>query len=280
LPATLLVEADGAAADGLHNLLLAGGHTVFLARDGMEALRLFYENDFDVALIGAPVQKLDSTELVRLLRTLSRIPILVLVHRRDPAFVIRMLEAGADDVLASSAPGEEVLARIRASSRRANHRPDAPEDQAVIETGDLVIDRAGRRVAKRGQSVPLSQTEYRLLEALAARAGHVAPHRFLLSTVWGEAFVDDKHYLRMYIGYLRAKLEDDASHPEYLQNEWGTGYRLALVPPRRVAREAGEGAAALHGDDADLVTVELGMRRGSGEPTLVGRQDGSPLTLA
>src|SRR6185295_19422553 len=131
-PATLLVEADGAAADGLHALLQAGGHTVFLARDGMEGLRLFYENDFDVALIGVPVQKLDATELVRLLRTLSRIPILVLVHRRDPAFVIRMLEAGADDVLASSAPGEEVLARIRASSRRANHRPDAPEDQAVI----------------------------------------------------------------------------------------------------------------------------------------------------
>jgi hypothetical protein len=103
----------------------------------------------------------------------------------------------------------------------------------------------------------------------------------LLSTVWGEAFVDDKHYLRMYIGYLRAKLEDDASHPEYLQNEWGTGYRLALVPTRRGVRDGGEVADPERVREPDLVTVDRGPRRGGAvEVGLVAVQDASPRTLA
>ena len=236
MPATLLVEADELVAEQLHALLRDGGHTVFVAQDGLEALRFFYENQFDVALVGMPVPRLDGTELVRLLRALSSLPILVLTHEQIPTLTIRMLEVGADDVLAKTAPGEEVLARVRASLRRATRRSEVPEEQAVIETGDLVIDRVRQRVTRGGRPVALSQTEYRLLNALAARAGTVAPHRFLLSTVWGDAFVDDAHYLRMYIGYLRAKLEDDPSHPEYVRNEWGTGYRLALVPVRAGTR--------------------------------------------
>jgi two-component system KDP operon response regulator KdpE len=116
----------------------------------------------------------------------------------------------------------------------------------MVQTGDLVIDREAKLVSKAGEQVSLTRTEYRLLDALAARVGQMAPHRFLLSTVWGDAFVDDTHYLRVYVGYLRQKLEDDPKHPQYLINEWGMGYRLAALPTR-----AEEGAAASAPASAD-----------------------------
>ena len=233
MPATLLVETDDALAEQLRNTLSAAGYSVILAQDGLEALRLFYDGQIDVALIGLPVLQIDGIELIRLLRTLSHLPILALLPASNSMLTVRALESGADDVVNKATPEDELLARIRASSRRAAQRPETPDEQAVVETGDILIDRINRLVTKAGRPITLTQTEYRLLDALAARIGHVAPHRFLLSTVWGDAFVDDTHYLRMYIGYLRSKLEDDPSRPQYLRNEWGTGYRLAQMPQKR-----------------------------------------------
>ena len=103
----------------------------------------------------------------------------------------------------------------------------APSTYAAYKAGDT--------------EVPLTPTEYRLLEALALRIGKVVPHRVLLSTVWGDEFVDDTHYLRIYVGYLRRKLEDQPAVPHYLINEWGTGYRLAMLP---VEAHPSEGPAA------------------------------------
>jgi two-component system, OmpR family, KDP operon response regulator KdpE len=123
-----------------------------------------------------------------------------------------------------------VVARLRATIRRYNRELELQADDAVVRTGALVVDRQSQRVSKCGIAVPLTRTEYRLLDALAVRLAQVAPHRYLLSTVWGEEYVDDTHYLRVYVGYLRAKLEDDPARPRYLVNEWGTGYRLALLP--------------------------------------------------
>ena len=88
-----------------------------------------------------------------------------------------------------------------------------------VASGAIVIDREAQTVTKHGEIVQLTRTEYRLLDALSARLGEVAPHRYLLSTVWGDAYVDDTHYLRVYIGYLRQKLEDNPSEPRYLLNE-------------------------------------------------------------
>src|SRR5262249_47985462 len=160
------------------------------------------------------------------------------------------LEAGADDVMPNRVAGEELLARIRATSRRATREVTPTPDQGLVRTGDLMIDRTKRLVTKAGRNVALSQTEYRLLDALASHVGRVAPHRFLLSTVWGDAFVDDTHYLRMYVGYLRAKLEDDPGQPTYLRNEWGTGYRLALLPVLDMGPTRPE-------IDLDTVSVEM-----------------------
>jgi two-component system KDP operon response regulator KdpE len=229
--AILVVDSTGRSSTALAQALRAAAYELIQAYDGLEALRLFYQRHPDVVLVGTQIPKLDALELVHVLRAISSAPILLLADVATVGATVRALDAGADDVVNRSTAEEEVLARIRASLRRATRRSPEPQNAAVVRTGDVLIDRPGRLVLKRGTAVSLTQTEFRLLDALASRLGQVAPHRFLLSTVWGDSFIEDTHYLRMYIGYLRTKLEDDPAQPRYLRNEWGVGYRLAAVPP-------------------------------------------------
>jgi two-component system KDP operon response regulator KdpE len=126
---------------------------------------------------------------------------------------------------------------VRAAVRRyrrpaADSRGDQP---TVVRTGSLVIDREAQLVTRQGQPVSLTRTEWLLLDALAARLGRVATHRYLLSTVWGEQYIDDTHYVRVYVGALRNKLEDNPAEPRVLATEWGVGYRLVVVPPEDAA---------------------------------------------
>ncbi len=201
------------------------------ALDGLEALRVAFEQQPDAMVIDVAIDEVDGLELVRMLRAASDIPIIAITPEGNPELSVQLLDLGADDVATYAAPSSEIVARVRATVRRAQRRtPSRPTDTVLVQTGDLVIDREAKIVTKFGAQVSLTRTEYRLLDALAARVGQMAPHRFLLSTVWGDAFVDDTHYLRVYIGYLRRKLEDDPKHPQYLINEWGMGYRLASLP--------------------------------------------------
>ncbi len=210
------------------------------ALDGLEALRVAFEQHPDAMVIDVAIEEIDGLELVRMLRAASDIPIIAIAPEGDPELSVKLLDMGADDVATYAAPSSEIVARVRATVRRTQRRPPARQtDTVMVQTGDLVIDREAKLVSKAGEQVSLTRTEYRLLDALAARVGQMAPHRFLLSTVWGDAFVDDTHYLRVYVGYLRQKLEDDPKHPQYLINEWGMGYRLASLPTR-----AEESAAA------------------------------------
>jgi two-component system KDP operon response regulator KdpE len=125
----------------------------------------------------------------------------------------------------------EFVARVRAAVRRHQREVEAATDGRVLRTGALIIDCDAETVTKHGEPVRLTRTEYRLLAALATHIGRVAPHRYLLSTVWGEEYVGDSHYLRVYMSYLRNKLEDNPAQPRYVLNEWGTGYRLAALAP-------------------------------------------------
>jgi two-component system KDP operon response regulator KdpE len=245
----LLVDSVGDSGTAVAEALHDAAYEVIHAHDGLEGLRFFYQRHPDLVVIGAPTPKIDALELVHVLRAISSAPILLLVDAGTTGLTVRALDAGADDVIGRPTDAEEVLARVRASLRRAT-QPVTITDQDIVRTGDIVIDRPGRTVLKRGAAVALTQTESRLLDALASRLGQVAPHRFLLSTVWGDAFVEDTHYLRMYIGYLRLKLEDDPAHPTYLRNEWGVGYRLAAVPP-------GSSATLNHGHGTPWAAAEV-----------------------
>jgi len=225
-----LVEARDDIRARIAQILRAEGYQVSEAADGATALRMVYEDQPDVALVDLGTDGVSGFDLIRILRAACSLPIVGLTTVDSSTEVVKALDAGADDLVATSCGAVELLARVRAAIRRHQRTDPRPASRRQIHTGALVIDRDMRTVRKHGIPVQLSNTEYRLLEALATRVGETAPHRFLLTNVWGEQYLNDVQYLRVYIGYLRNKLEDDPRNPQYLASEWGVGYRLARLP--------------------------------------------------
>jgi len=172
-------------------------------------------------------------DVVANVRTVSSAPVIVVGCVGTPAEMARSLEAGADDYTRPSAPTDEVDLRLRAIFRRmqANTPYKRPIADRLLRIGEIEIDQAGQLVKKRGNPVPLSPTEFRLLVTLAEHPGEVVPSRALIARVWGTQYASETHYLRLYVRYLRQKLEDDPSDPKYIVNRWGTGYALE-VPVR------------------------------------------------
>ena len=160
------------------------------------------------------------------LRTWSSVPVIVLSARVSEREKIRALDAGADDYLTKPFSVDELLARVRATLRR--HRQSGVDMGGAIEFGDVRIDLQDRRVTRAGRHVHLTPTEYRLLAVMAANAGRVVTNPQLLRAVWGPAHAENGHYLRIYMGHLRHKLEDDPAQPRYLITETAVGYRLLL----------------------------------------------------
>lgn len=165
----------------------------------------------------------DGTGFIREVRTWSSVPILVLSARVEERDKVRALDAGADDYVAKPFGTAELLARVRASLRRSRPPGDAG---ATITFGAVAVDLALRRVSRAGEEIHLTPIEYRLLTALIAHPGKVLTHRHLLREVWGPGFVEHNHYLRIYMGNLRHKLEADPARPEHLLTEVGVGYRF------------------------------------------------------
>jgi len=209
---------------------LAPEFSISEAADGLDAVRLVFAERPDAIVLDLRVPGITGFELIRVLRAACDIPIIAIGLADDAQTAVRVLDIGADDFIRRGGVQTELVARIRAVMRLYERQPSAAAPGRLIRTGALVIDRDARLITKHGVPVQLTRTEHRLMEALASRIGSVAPHRFLLSTVWGEACVDDTQYLRAYIGYLRNKIEDEPSRPKYLLNEWGIGYRLANLP--------------------------------------------------
>jgi len=162
--------------------------------------------------------------VTRRLREWSTTPIIVLSARGQETDKVEALDAGADDYLTKPFGTEELLARMRVALR---HRLRAGETaDTVFQAGELTIDLTARRVSLGDHDVRLTRTEYKLLELLVQHAGKVLTHRQLLKEVWGPAAVEQHHYLRVYMGQLRHKLERDPARPRYLVTETGVGYRL------------------------------------------------------
>ena len=166
----------------------------------------------------------DGIDFIRSLRTWSEIPIIVLSARTMEADKIAALDAGADDYLVKPFGTGELLARVRAQLRR---HPRANTDvQSVLEFGDVRIDLVRRTVERGGAALHLTPIEYRLLTHLASHPDRVLTHPQLLRAVWGPSHSEDTHYVRIYMGHLRAKLEADPSQPQHLITELGVGYRF------------------------------------------------------
>ncbi|QDL39205.1 two-component system response regulator KdpE [Rhodoferax sediminis] len=167
----------------------------------------------------------DGLDVIRDVRGWSGVPIIVLSARQDEADKVAALDAGADDYLTKPFGVGELLARVRANLRRPR-AAGAVESDPVFRFGDVAVDRQARRVTRGGAEVHLTPIEYRLLLVLVANVGRVLTHRQLLREVWGPSHAEQSHYLRIYMGHLRQKLELDPAQPRHLLTETAVGYRL------------------------------------------------------
>jgi len=200
---------------------------VLIATDGQEALRLFKEEQPDIVILDVSMPPPNGFEVCQRIRQHSSVPILMLTAREATVDKVRALDLGADDYLTKPFDHLELLARLRALLRRAA-QPSA-EGEADFSVDGLTLDFATHEVRLEGEVVALTATEYRLLEELVRHAGTALPHQLLLERVWGPEYVNDIHYIKVFIRRLRQKLRDDADKPRYIQTVWGIGYRF--VPP-------------------------------------------------
>jgi two-component system KDP operon response regulator KdpE len=216
------VDDDATLRSALGIGLRAAGHDVLVAADGRTALQAVREDRPDLVVLDLGLPDLSGIEVLRSLRTWSTTPVVVLSARAESTEKVEALDLGADDYVTKPFGMEELLARIRAAARRAG------SDVPVLEAGDLVVDLPARRVTKNGEVVRLTPTEWGLLEVLVRTPGRLVSQRDLLHEVWGPAYGTETHYLRVYVGALRKKLEDDPSAPRHLITEPGMGYRFEV----------------------------------------------------
>jgi two-component system, OmpR family, KDP operon response regulator KdpE len=201
------------------------GCRVISAANGREALERAREDLPDLILLDIMMPIMDGFEVLRRLREFSSVPVIVLTAKDDEDDRIRGLELGADDYIGKPFSQRELISRIRAVLRRHQIQPSLIQTSVQVDDR-LVIDFGKREVLVEGKPVPLRPTEYRLLYHLVQNAGWVMPHETLLAKVWGPEYRDESHYLRLYITYLRQKLEPDPTNPRYIFTERGVGYRF------------------------------------------------------
>ena len=221
----LVVEDDREIRAMLQAALGVEGFEVQSAVSVSEAAALVRHALPDVVLLDLGLPDGDGIELVRLVRKQHTTPILVITARHQETEKIRLLDAGADDYLTKPFSVPELLARVRVALR---HRGTALAPATTVhELDDLRVDLEARLVSVRGEPIHLTPTEFNLLARLVRSAGRVVTHRQLLTDVWGAEFTEHTHYLRLYMGQLRAKIEQDPAEPRHLLTETGVGYRLA-----------------------------------------------------
>ena len=223
-PVALLVEDDRSIRRFVRSALEAEGWRVREAetvRDGIAEARAARPS---LVIVDLGLPDGDGIELIAAVRQTSGVPILVLSARSEEEHKVRALDAGADDYVEKPFRVAEFLARVRAHMRR--HGAAAGANEGVVSIGDLVFDPVAHVVRKAGQEVHLTPIEFKLLGVLVANAGRVLTHRTLLREVWGASRVEHNHYLRVFMGSLRQKLEDDPAQPRMLVTETGVGYRL------------------------------------------------------
>lgn len=221
----LIVDDEPRIRDLVRMNLELEHYRVEEASNGIEALEKVRDILPDLIILDVSMPEMDGFETLRHLREVSTVPVIMLTVRQSEADKIRGLDLGADDYLAKPFSPPELLSRIRALLRRSLMAPPARKTRIVVDP-DLTIDFSRREVIVRGEKVVLRPTEYRLLYHLVSNAGRLLTHETLLSKVWGHEYRDESHYLRLYITYLRQKLEKDPAHPRYILTERGLGYRF------------------------------------------------------
>jgi two-component system KDP operon response regulator KdpE len=222
-PLILIIEDEASLRRFLVPTLANNDYQVLTAANGTDGLAMARTHNPDIILLDLGLPDLEGGKVLQSLRQWSRKPIIIISARNQEKDKVQALDLGADDYLTKPFGAEELLARIRVALR---HATQAVLDTPVLQCGALRLDLERREVTMDGVPVRLTPLEYRLLEALAQRAGKVATHAQLLNEVWGPVGAGQTHYLRIYMGTLRRKIEPDATRPRYLLTEPSIGYRL------------------------------------------------------
>jgi two-component system KDP operon response regulator KdpE len=226
MTSVLVIDDEASILRALRINLAARDYVVHTASDGTSGLRLASSDRPDVIILDLGLPDMDGAEVIRGIRGWSQVPIIVLSAREQEADKVAALDAGADDFITKPFGMDELLARLRAAARRAT---SATRDEPVVTTKDFTVDLAAKRVRLAdGTEVRLTPTEWEILELLARHRGRLVTAKQLLREVWGEQYMSETHYLRVYLAQLRRKLEPDSSRPVHLLTEPGMGYRFAL----------------------------------------------------
>lgn len=222
LPRLLIVDDEPAIQRFLTTALDNGEFSLYQAENGRAALTAAVAVKPDVILLDLGLPDMDGVDVIARIRQWSQVPIIVLSVRDRETDKVTALDTGADDYLTKPFGVGELLARIRATLRRSQ----PPSADPVYRIDELEVDLARRLVLLRGEEVGLTPTEYDVLRLLVTNAGKVLTHRQILKQLWGAAYLEQPHILRVNVSNLRHKLEKDASRPRYILTETGVGYRF------------------------------------------------------
>lgn len=226
----LIADDDPQILRALRITLTAKGYDVVTAMNGVQAIETAVDHHPDIYLIDLGMPQLDGIDVIEGIRGWSTAPILVVSGRAGALDKVEALDAGADDYVTKPFSIEELLARIRALTRRVTSQDSDP----IVTLGDVTVDLSSRNVIKttdtQSRQIRLTPTEWQVLELLIRNPGKLVTRQTLLTGIWGSEHITDTGYLRLYIAQLRKKLEPDPGEPRYLITEAGMGYRLLTEP--------------------------------------------------
>jgi two-component system KDP operon response regulator KdpE len=224
-PLVLVIEDEVQIRRLVKTSLVAHHYRYLEADQGKQALELAASHNPDLILLDLGLPDMDGLEVISELRTWTQVPIIVISARGQEDDKVRALDTGADDYVTKPFGSRELLARVRAALRHAR-RDSNGKSLSDVTVGELYVDIERRKVSIAGRDIRLTPIQFKLLSVLAKHAGKVLTHRQLLIETWGQAHASESHYLRVYMGQLRNKLEQDPAQPQYLVTEHGVGYRL------------------------------------------------------
>jgi two-component system, OmpR family, KDP operon response regulator KdpE len=222
----LVVDDEPQLTRVLRTGLTSRGYEVLTAADGVAGVAIFNTWHPDLVITDLAMPNMDGLELCRRIRAMSTVPIIVLSAKGEEKVKVEALDIGADDFVTKPFGIDELLARVRASLRRAPGQATGESDPTVLDLGDFHVDIASHNVTLRGSEIRLTPKEFDLLVFFIKNSGKVLTHHTLLAAVWGGNYVEQDQYLRVFVGNLRKKLEANPAAPRYILTEPWVGYRF------------------------------------------------------
>lgn len=224
-PLVLIVDDEKPLRDFVRRNLEVRGFRTLTAANGLEALACFENKDIDLVILDIMMPQLDGLDTTRRIRQISQVPIIILTALGEQDDKVKAFDLGVDDYLTKPFGTGELLGRVKAVLRRSQWG-EVVSDQETILRGEIVADLVRHQVMVRGVLIDMTPTEFNLLVYLMKNTGKVLSHRMILQHVWGTEYGEETEYLRVYMGKLRQKVEEDAVHPRYIQTARGVGYHF------------------------------------------------------